>query len=63
MSAENLVMAYKKNEPEQVTGSKDIRVVYWSDNSSSSNNSSDKLDSNINKYIKKKYSKKRSKKQ
>lgn len=35
MSAENLVMSYKKTEHHRVTGSKDIKVFYWSDKDSS----------------------------
>lgn len=63
MSAENLIRAYKNNEPEQITRSKEFSIMYWSDNSSSSDDRSssrdNKLDSNIKKYIKKKNSKKR----
>jgi len=57
MSAEKLVMAYKKNDhkEERITGSKDIQVTYWTDDESSGDDfiiKNNKLEANICKYIK-----------
>lgn len=57
MSAKNLVLSYKKEEHKRITGSKDVKIYYWSDKDSSDDDildNNDKLDSNISKYINKK---------
>lgn len=67
MSAESLVMSYRKIDNQRITrGTPNINVFYWSDDSSSGDDckpiikshgkqkSNDKLESNITKYIKKK---------
>ncbi len=56
MIAENLVHSYIKNNSERITGNKEFKVYYLSDNDSDDDlytNNNNKLDFNINKYIKK----------